>query len=112
MILLRITLFFLILLLLPDWYIYKFYIKHSTKKMETPDMVDAQYRIATGSPCLYIFPSFTTTCFQPVPHHSTLYRRTQDGIYGVRYNSLPLQKKQHNAYSEPLPLSHWFACTR
>ena len=32
MILLRITLFFLILLLLPDWYIYKFYIKHSTKK--------------------------------------------------------------------------------
>lgn len=32
MILLRITLFFLILLLLPDWYIYKFYIKQSTKK--------------------------------------------------------------------------------
>ena len=55
-------------------------------------MVGAQYRIATGSPCIYIFPSFTTTCFQPVPHHSTLYRRTQDGIYGVRYNSLPLQK--------------------
>lgn len=32
MILLRITLFFLILLLLPDWYIYRFYIKHSIRK--------------------------------------------------------------------------------
>lgn len=32
MILLRISLFFLILLLLPDWYIYRFYIRHSMKR--------------------------------------------------------------------------------
>ena len=32
MILLRISLFFLILLLLPDWYIYRFYVKYSAKR--------------------------------------------------------------------------------
>ena len=32
MVLLRISLFFLILLLLPDWYIYRFYIRQSAKK--------------------------------------------------------------------------------
>lgn len=31
MILLRVSLFFIVLLLLPDWYIYKVYIKGSSK---------------------------------------------------------------------------------
>ena len=33
MILLRVSLFFIVLLLLPDWYIYKAYIRHQSNKL-------------------------------------------------------------------------------
>ena len=111
MILLRITLFFLILLLLPDWYIYKFYIKHSTKKWK---------RRIWWVPSIGLLLALLVFIFfrHSLQHAFSMYLIIALCIaYPRWYLWCAIQfftsaKKQHNAYSEPLPLSHWFACTR